>query len=208
MNRSLVKKGAPFASGMCMTSFQTVVEGLYMFHVHAFHFGFFSFPFFGSFQIISRRWLHGIILEWDLGVSSCRCLHTVPVDQKKEEDNQLQLKLSKRHLTFFLTHCIFDSWIGIFNSFFTNLGFSESHCFASQHIRLDLLFQQFIAFCNMASVEDPRSKWVAHWMKMVDSMLQPESELWDSNDDSTRTRLTTANVTAERLTKHPTESNP
>ena len=52
------------------------------------------------------------------------------------------------------------------------------------------------------------SKWVAHWMKMLDSMFQLGSELWDSNDDSTRTRLTKANEAAERLTKHPIASNP
>ena len=52
------------------------------------------------------------------------------------------------------------------------------------------------------------SKWVAHWMKMVDLMFQLGSELLDSNDHSTRTRLTTANEAAERLTKHPTESSP
>ena len=45
-------------------------------------------------------------------------------------------------------------------------------------------------------------------MKMVDSMFQMRSELWDSNDDSTRTRLTKANEAAERLTKHPIASNP
>jgi len=43
---------------------------------------FFSF----HFQGISRRWRHGIILEWDNGDSSFRCLREVSVDQKKKKD--------------------------------------------------------------------------------------------------------------------------